>query len=92
MRPKIKRNCRHVKGEQIFKPAGIPLNELEISEITLDEFEAIRLCDLEDYSQVEACEKMGVSRRTFQRILKSGRKKIVDSILKKKALKILDKQ
>ncbi len=54
----------------------------------LDEFEALRLCDYDGLSQIEAAEAMGISRGTVQRLLASGRKKVVDSLLHQKALKI----
>lgn len=92
MRPKIKRKCRHLDGETAFKPTGIPGSLLEKVKLTIDEFEAVRLCDYEGKNQIEACEVMGVSRRTFQRILKSGRYKITDSLLNKKFLIILNEQ
>jgi len=62
--------------------------DLEESELSLPEFEAIRLVDLEDVSQEEAGSKMQVSQSTLSRILKSGRKKIADAIVYGKAIKI----
>ncbi|WP_319371643.1 DUF134 domain-containing protein [uncultured Ilyobacter sp.] len=87
-RLKKKRCCRAFDDEKIFKPAGIPRKELHIISIYLDEFEAIRLCDFEEKSQIEASEVMGVSRGTVQRLLQSGRKKIVDALLNTKAINI----
>jgi uncharacterized protein len=87
-RPCIKRN---VSGEPIsyyFKPAGIRKVELEESELALDEFEAIRLIDLEGVEQTKAAEQMNVSQPTFSRILKQGRKKIAEAIIIGKAIKI----
>jgi predicted DNA-binding protein (UPF0251 family) len=57
-------------------------------EVLLDEFEAVRLCDHDLLSQIEAAEKMGVSRGTVQRLLESGRFKIIDALLHDKAIKI----
>lgn len=48
--------------------------------ISVEEAEAIRLCDAEDLSQEEAAALMNVSRGTFQRILYSAHKKIAVSI------------
>lgn len=62
--------------------------ELEEIIINPDEVEAIRLADLENYSQEEAAEKMNISRATFGRIVHSARNKIAEAILKGKAIKI----
>lgn len=64
------------------------MRDLDMVIIELDEFEAIRLCDYEGNNQIEASEMMHVSRATVQRLLNSGRKKLVDSILNSKALRI----
>jgi predicted DNA-binding protein (UPF0251 family) len=49
--------------------------------LALDEFEAMRLCDLEGLSQIEAGERMQISRGTVQRLLESGRRKVVQALL-----------
>lgn len=74
-----------------FKPRGIPLKELEEIELNIDELEALRLCDLKRLEQIEAAEKMNVSRSTIQRIISSARKKIADAIINGKAIKINNK-
>ncbi len=63
---------------------------MESVDVNLDEFEAMRLCDLDGKSQIEASEVMGVSRGTIQRLLNSGRKKVIDALLNSKALNIKD--
>jgi len=80
------RNCRHLDGDRNFKPSGIPSRELEKVEMKIDEFEALRLCDYDGLNQIEAGEAMGVSRGTVQRLLLSGRRKIVDVLLHSKEL------
>ncbi|QEN06551.1 DUF134 domain-containing protein [Oceanispirochaeta crateris] len=85
------RNCRRLEGKRNFKPSGIPSMKLEKTELHLDEFEAIRLCDYDGMSQIEASLSMGVSRATVQRLLLSGRKKIVDVLLHTKELIINEK-
>lgn len=81
-----RRNCRALDGERSFKPSGIPRTELETIILNIDEFEAIRLCDYDGLSQIEAGESLGVSRGTVQRLLISGRKKVVDALLHTKEL------
>jgi predicted DNA-binding protein (UPF0251 family) len=71
-----------------YKPRGIPLSVLEEVTLTVDEFEAIRLADLEGLYQADAAEKMSVSRQTLGRILESAHKKIADALVNGKALLI----
>jgi predicted DNA-binding protein (UPF0251 family) len=84
-------NCRRVAGEpaaSIFKPVGIPVRELEQVVMTLDEFEALRLADLDRCYQQQAAEQMHVSRPTFSRIVESARHKVADALVHGKALRI----
>ncbi len=86
MTSRIKRYARRLDSSRTFKPAGIAKSELETVYVMLDEFEALRLCDFEKLSQIEAATEMQVSRATIQRLLLSGRKKFVDVILNNKIL------
>jgi len=61
---------------------------LEESVLTVEEFEAVRLKDLEEMDQEKAAKKMGVSQPTFHRMLVSGRKKIADALVNGKAIRI----
>ena len=88
-RCKKKRCCRLYDDQKIFKPIGIPMDELELTELGADEFEAMRLCDLENLNQDEAGKKMEISRGTIQRLLSSGRTKMLTAILENKAIKII---
>ncbi|MCJ7525540.1 MAG: DUF134 domain-containing protein [Candidatus Aminicenantes bacterium] len=87
-RCKKHRCCRFLESDKIFKPRSLPLLETSLNEIFLDEFEAVRLCDHDRLSQIEAAEKMNISRGTVQRLLESGRFKIIDALLHDKAIKI----
>jgi len=71
-----------------FKPAGIPLRDLEEMRMSVEEAEALRLKDLEGLEQEQAAGKMNVSRPTFQRVLASARLKIADALLNGKAIRI----
>jgi predicted DNA-binding protein (UPF0251 family) len=68
-------------GIQIFKPAGTPLKELEKTIINHDEIEAMHLCDGLCLTQQQAGERMGISRGTVQRLVVSGRKKLINALL-----------
>jgi len=87
-RPKKERciNCR--PDASYFKPRGIPLGELEEVSMSLDEVEALRLCDYEGKYHEQAALEMGVSRATFGRIVNEARRKVADALIKGKALKI----
>lgn len=72
-------HCRWIAGEPgsvLFKPAGVPTDELREVSMTLDEYEAIRLADGEGLYHEEASRRMGVSRTTFGRILESAHRKV----------------
>lgn len=90
MSPFIKKHrlCRPFNGVQFFKPRGIPLSNLEINILELDELEAIHLCDYESLAQLDAAKKMNISDSTLQRLLYSGRKKIADALYASKAIQI----
>jgi uncharacterized protein len=91
-RHKKMRYCRGVEGYNLYKPSGIPLSQIEISELGLDELEAMRLCDGEGKQQEEAADAMGVSRGTIQRLLDAGRRKTVDALVHGKALSFSDSE
>lgn len=87
-RPKC---CRRVTGEptcKVFKPAGVPGSLLEEVILSIDEFEAIRLADLEGLYQEQAAERMSVSRQTFGRIVGEARGKIARVLVEGLALRI----
>ena len=87
-RPQKIRMVSEEPGVNYFKPRAVPLSELEEVTIKVDEFEALRLNDLEKLSQAEAAEKMKVHQSTVQRILESARQKIADALCNGKAIRI----
>ena len=83
--------CRRIRCKpdtNYFKPRGIPVDNLEEVNLTLDELEAVRLADWEGLYQEDAAKKMDVSRQTFGNIIASAHTKIADVLLHAKALKI----
>jgi predicted DNA-binding protein (UPF0251 family) len=64
------------------------MNELPIIRLDLAELEALRLCDLEGHEQESAGARMHVSRGTVQRLLKSGRAKVIEALVASAALLI----
>ncbi len=86
------KKCRCVEGEpgaRYFKPRGIPLIDLEESVLGLDEFEALRLADQGGLHHADAAARMGVSRATFGRILRSARHAVADALVCGKAIGIV---
>ncbi len=71
-----------------FKPAGIPLALLKEVCLSVEEAEAIRLRDLEGLEQEECAQRMHISRPTFHRVLESARKKVAESLINGKAIRI----
>jgi len=85
------RKPRCVRGEPayvFFKPQGIPLRELELVSLSVEELEALRLADIEGLYQEDAAERMEVSRATFQRVLKEAHTKVATALVEGKALGI----
>lgn len=87
MRPKKTRwiNCK--PGERCFRPKCAP-RPLAGVHLTLDEFEAVRLNDLEGYDQIKSARMMKIHRSTVSRILASARRKIADALVNLKAIKV----
>ena len=71
-----------------FKPAGIPMRELEIVEISYPEIEALRLVDYKGMTQEEAAVQMGISRRSLWSDLNTARKKVAYALSHGCALQI----
>jgi len=71
-----------------FKPAGVPICDLEEVTVTLDELEALRLADLEGQYQEQVADKMKVSRPTFGRIVETARQKVAEALIHGKALRL----
>jgi predicted DNA-binding protein (UPF0251 family) len=88
VRPRLQRKVRGEFNATYFKPAGIPVRELQTINLTLDELEAVRLTDLEQLYQADAAEKMNVSRQTLGNIIKSAHKKIAEALIQGKAIRI----
>ncbi|MCJ2366621.1 DUF134 domain-containing protein [Aeromonas dhakensis] len=85
-RPKIARRICGRPTNSCFKPNGVPMHELEQVALAADEFEALRLVDLEGMQQQEAARLMGVSRQTLANTLKRARYKVVECLSSGKAL------
>jgi len=88
LRPKKIRWIKCAPVERYFRPICKPLSKLRGVNLTLDEFEAVRLADLEGLRQVDAAKRMRISRPTFSRIIASAHRKIADGLVNIKAIRI----
>ncbi len=71
-----------------FGPLGFKENKNNSIQMTVDEYETIRLIDLESFTQAECAEQMNVARTTVQGIYTTARKKLADSLVNGKTLLI----
>ncbi len=85
-RPKIPRNICGKPADSCFKPNAIPMTQLEQVALAADEFEALRLVDLQGMQQQQAAIVMGVSRQTLANLVKAARYKVTDCLVNGKAL------
>ncbi len=88
MRPRVYRKIRFNPKTTYYKPAGIPMANIEEVDLSLDEIEAIRLVDVEELSMEKGAKKMKISKSTFHRLVESAHKKITKAIIEGKAIKI----
>ena len=81
--------CRRICTEPAydsFVPEGVGAGEQVV--LTLDEYEAVRLIDLEKYTHAQCAEQMDISRTTVTELYEAARYKIADCIVNGKALGI----
>lgn len=76
-----------------FKPEWVSRSQLEKDPVILliEEYEAIRLSDLEWLSMQKWAEKMWVSAPTFNRMVKSAHKKLTEFVVYGKWLRVYEK-
>jgi predicted DNA-binding protein (UPF0251 family) len=81
-------SSRERAGSTGFRPRCRSKGKLQGVILTLDEFEALRLFDLEKLDQHTIALKMKVHRSTVSRILASARAKVSDALVNLKAIKV----
>jgi predicted DNA-binding protein (UPF0251 family) len=87
-RPRKRRWLSREPKPLIYKPAGVPLENLRQVLLLAEELEALRLAELENLSQAQAASQMGVSRSTFQRTLEHARRQVALALAEGQALYI----
>lgn len=73
---------------QIFGPLYGPIDEQTTIVMSVEEYETIRLIDLEGMMQETCAEQMQVARTTVQRIYGEARKKIAAALVNGQVLRI----
>ncbi len=86
-RPKKHRRVCCLPEINRFGPLDRPDSHSHIV-MTVDEYETIRLIDLERMKQEECAENMGVARTTVQAIYDAARRKIAQSLVEGRTLVI----
>ncbi len=86
-RPKKYRIVRFDPRISQFSPRGKPGRPDQV-ELTMEEFEALRLADFLGLSQKEAAKSMQISQPTFSRALKRAHKTLAKGMVTGAAIKI----
>ncbi|RKD21405.1 Predicted DNA-binding protein, UPF0251 family [Caminicella sporogenes DSM 14501] len=87
-RPRKRRRVCGLPDFTMFGPVKEMVNSEDIITMTVEEYEVIRLMDLEGLDQERCAERMEVARSTVQRMYSDAKKKIADSLVNGKVLKI----
>ncbi len=88
-RPKKCRKVACLPNIKGMKPMGVPMQEaIPPINISVEEYEVIRLIDFEGFTQEECALQMEVARTTVTAIYMEARKKIASAIVMGKILSI----
>lgn len=86
-RPKHRRRVCCLPENSLFGPLTGDGDQEHVI-LTVEEYESIRLIDLDRLTQEESAERMQVARTTIQAIYKDARRKIADAVVNGKVLRI----
>lgn len=86
-RPRKRRRVCGMPNYRVFGPINGKINK-ETIVLSVEEYEVIRLIDLEGLEQQQCAERMEVARSTIQRMYREAKEKVADSLVNGKILKI----
>ncbi|HEY5557068.1 DUF134 domain-containing protein [Acetobacterium sp.] len=87
-RPRKWRNVCCLPESNLFGPLNAPNSDNEIITMTVEEYETIRLIDLERFTQEECASQMKIARTTVQGMYNDARKKLAESLVNGRVLRI----
>lgn len=87
-RPRKWKKVCCLPGSNLYGPLNRSDIENEVLLMTVEEYETIRLIDLEGLTQEECAQRMEVARATIQKIYNDARNKIAESLVNGSILKI----
>lgn len=88
-------NCENKNNftDKIYKDVNCKsCDDIEIVELTNDEFEAIRYRDISKYTTKQCSKKMNITEKKFKKILESARSKVSIALESEKCLKLIIKE
>ncbi len=85
-RPRKWRKVCSLPDSKRFGPLDFVADAQDSVQMTVDEYETIRLIDYERFNQEECANQMNISRTTVQGIYSDARKKLADSLVNGKML------
>lgn len=71
-----------------FKPLWVPHYKLKRIDLGIDEFQAMKYVDIDNYSMIKWAELMWISSSTFHRLIESGRKKVMLALSQGYAIRV----
>jgi predicted DNA-binding protein (UPF0251 family) len=87
-RPKKFRKVCRLPARNRFGPIKADVTKEPYITMSVDEYETIRLIDLEDFTQEECAKQMNIARTTVQAVYNAARRKLADSLVNGKVLDI----
>lgn len=85
-RPMKRRKVCSLPDNSRFGPLGRAITAEDKLNMTIDEYETIRLIDLEGFTQEECAQQMSIARTTVQGIYVEARRKLAESLVNGKVL------
>lgn len=87
-RPRIRKKVCCLPESNMYGPLQGLNTEKEMVLMTVEEYETIRLIDQDGLTQDESAVKMNVARGTIQKLYSDARRKLAESLIDGKILKV----